>query len=1281
METRAGKGRPLLISPDIKEKMRHIIHKDPEISSKNLLNKINNRFGVKLSMPILIKARQSIHFEQTTGKSRLKRVITADGSSPGKSVKMRRIGDNGKDSNDGEASVQSPKQSSSKECDGWHDGSVPSMTSPYSYDARTKDDDIAKQTGQVKDETVTSLESIIREINFDGSAAQADSETLGPSQLKRLENILASLVKSVSSLHTKVDLMYDIMAQRGNHEPSPPTPPTKSMSSEPLLNSGGGEGKESSRPRQPAEPSDDEHRNPDPEMNGIASSGETSVEGCDKAPSDHVAGAADDDDGNNINAAECSFKVELQEDGNSACAVYSSPQQYVLDRVKIVIGDEVLLKSSLTGCSRTERLNTEVLKEIKDDVIARFLADKSDKEKEQAWAACLLDIADYCESLRSACSRGSAGNTAACNEVARFTETQNVSTVPDEQDMVSIGGHPDVTLPRDLYKKALQSSLPNLYTLALCDLLFSVETLEKSTLTGFGGTEPLDPNIIAAIKDEVVDRFGVGKSSDESRTIWAQCQNSISSRCKNLRSKITPSGRLATPSNLASPTSVTASFDSSNDDVMDIDSSDWSVLSDDGNTEASTNQPAVSIGGDPIVTLSYDEYQQACKKTQPTLFATALADKIFGSELLKISTLTGKDRTNRLDPNIVEAIKNDVLNRFASDAPREDREQIWLNCQQSLANRCKMLRFKEKNARFQASLRRKQPLNAPLVRQPLTSNPAIPYEQERKQAIEVITDEETDSEDLEDVMIGDDPNVTMSLADYKVIIKNHDPKSYVIALAEKLFGRAVLAEYTVTGRSNTPKLDKEILFAIKADVIERFASDRSPAEQESLWYECLLCLSTRCRTLRYRTLKNSEVRPGQGLSETSDITSIIIRDDVSEEIPKLVTVGDEPGVTLTTAQYQELGKLSHCNKFVIALAEMLFGVETLSTARVTNNLARSQLDPKILRAIKSEIIKRFGIGMTPYDQEKLWSDSFTSIALKCRTLRCARQKPHPDTNQAQLVRTTPFNTQSRAVTIHEATGARITTAQEALSSRDSGVTSPRFATGLPEDSSRVIIGGDPSVTLPRHKFDSLRTAHPNKYAIGLAENLFGREIMARSTVTGQGRTSRLDEKILCAIKADVLTYFAADNTPAQQEQLWAACIQSIAAKCKTLRYAKKHSQGPFSRQPDEDMTNTPTQPEKMEVLVGGYQDVTLPLDEFRQITVEIEPSNYAVALAVRLFPDEVLERAAAGEGTRSLDDTILKAIKGKLAIFLLCPTTLSSRLSKRMYLEDLQRRKRPRNET
>ena len=105
-----------------------------------------------------------------------------------------------------------------------------------------------------------------------------------------------------------------------------------------------------------------------------------------------------------------------------------------------------------------------------------------------------------------------------------------------------------------------------------------------------------------------------------------------------------------------------------------------------------------------------------------------------------------------------------------------------------------------------------------------------------------------------------------------------------------------------------------------------------------------------------------------------------------------VRIGGMLGVTLEIEEYRRLQTYSQPNRFTIALAEKLYGMDQLATATVTGKDSNKQLDPQITIAIKNEVLRVFGSSMTSAEQERMWNGCIASIAGKCKNIRYARKK-------------------------------------------------------------------------------------------------------------------------------------------------------------------------------------------------------------------------------------------------------------------------------------------------
>ena len=83
-----------------------------------------------------------------------------------------------------------------------------------------------------------------------------------------------------------------------------------------------------------------------------------------------------------------------------------------------------------------------------------------------------------------------------------------------------------------------------------------------------------------------------------------------------------------------------------------------------------------------------------CDKGLPAL-AVALAELYFGEDVLKESTLTGKNGC-KLDYRILSRIDDDIRRKFHGRVEQENFPQILALCRKSISTRCKTIRARSK---------------------------------------------------------------------------------------------------------------------------------------------------------------------------------------------------------------------------------------------------------------------------------------------------------------------------------------------------------------------------------------------------------------------------------------------------------------------------------------------------------------------------------------------------------------------------------------------------------
>ena len=93
----------------------------------------------------------------------------------------------------------------------------------------------------------------------------------------------------------------------------------------------------------------------------------------------------------------------------------------------------------------------------------------------------------------------------------------------------------------------------------------------------------------------------------------------------------------------------------------------------------------------------------------------------------------------------------------------------------------------------------------------------------------------------------------------------------------------------------------------------------------------------------------------------------------------LVRIGGMLGVMLGIKDYRRLQTVTHPNKFTLALAEKLYGLEQMAAATVTGKDCNRQLDPQITLAFKSEVLRILGSSLSSEEQTKLWNGCIASV--------------------------------------------------------------------------------------------------------------------------------------------------------------------------------------------------------------------------------------------------------------------------------------------------------------
>ncbi|XP_068686789.1 mucin-4-like isoform X2 [Montipora foliosa] len=168
-------------------------------------------------------------------------------------------------------------------------------------------------------------------------------------------------------------------------------------------------------------------------------------------------------------------------------------------------------------------------------------------------------------------------------------------------------------------------------------------------------------------------------------------------------------------------------------------------------------------------------------------------------------------------------------------------------------------------------------------------------------------------------------------------------------------GTVIMKSGNVASTKQTTALPKEILNA-----------EHPNKEHEAQWKSCLSAIVTDCHK-----------------------TQIPSRGDMQQ----LVSVGRNPCVTVTRFELEDLLEKSkgRAKFFALRMAERLFGMDVLIKSTPYGIGNKDALHPGILNAIKEEVVKRFGAGMSAEGQTLLWKGCVTSIAQRCKRARNPRK--------------------------------------------------------------------------------------------------------------------------------------------------------------------------------------------------------------------------------------------------------------------------------------------------
>lgn len=111
------------------------------------------------------------------------------------------------------------------------------------------------------------------------------------------------------------------------------------------------------------------------------------------------------------------------------------------------------------------------------------------------------------------------------------------------------------------------------------------------------------------------------------------------------------------------------------------------------------------------------------------------------------------------------------------------------------------------------------------------------------------------------------------------------------------------------------------------------------------------------------------------------------------------------------------------------------------------------------------------------------------------------------------------------------------------------------------DMDSVPVGGSQGVRLEKADYSFAKAAvKPSQLALRLVDKLFSKEVLMRSTVHGTKEFSPLDQKIVAAIKAEIMTTFGYQCRNSEElDRMWETCKISIGKRCQNLRNKSKQN--------------------------------------------------------------------------------------------------------------------------
>ncbi|XP_046854516.1 uncharacterized protein LOC124447580 isoform X2 [Xenia sp. Carnegie-2017] len=238
--------------------------------------------------------------------------------------------------------------------------------------------------------------------------------------------------------------------------------------------------------------------------------------------------------------------------------------------------------------------------------------------------------------------------------------------------------------------------------------------------------------------------------------------------------------------------------------------------------------------------------------------------------------------------------------------------------------------------------------------------------------------------------------------------------------------------------------------------------------------------------------------------------------------------------------------------------------------------------------------------------------------------------------------------------------------------------------------SLVPIGQNSNVMLTRQQYNDayFRGKNIRRFAVRLAEKIFGLDVLTRSTVSGQqAGLEKLDSEKLSAIRGEVVSRFMPAGTLDEREAKWKECLLSIGKRCQVLRTGKTFKQDALNpnnscnelevlqvsmpntnehnaaaetitgqsdaglTEVDKSLKVSETPPQVNLVPLGGSPNVLIQKEDLTEAVKRGKKATFlALRLAEKVFGYDVLlgSTITGREGTEKLNNDKLMAIKEEI---------------------------------